>query len=356
MIDGRNILLARPELVDPYNNLMRAIVLHEIGGPEKLRLERVTDPSPGDGEVIVRIRAAALNHRDVWIRKGQYAGIKFPTILGSDGAGEVAAVGPGVDTSQVGRHVVINPGLDWGDDPRCFGPKFRILGMPDNGTYAELVKVPATQIYTKPEQFSWEEAAALPLAGLTAYRAVVTRAQVQSNEWVLVTGIGGGVSQFALQIARMRGAKVVVTSGSDEKIVRAKQQGATGGVNYKSNDWVKQVTAITEGGPHVVIDSVGGTTLNQCVELIRPGGRIATYGATTGPTPQLEVRRVFWKQASILGTTMGSPAEFASMLELYRSSDMRPVVDQVFPLDQAAKAHERMEMAGQFGKIVLSIN
>jgi NADPH:quinone reductase-like Zn-dependent oxidoreductase len=283
--------------------------------------------------VVVRLKAAALNHRDVWIRKGQYAGIQLPAILGSDGAGEVAAVGPGVDSQWIGKHVVINPGLEWGDDPRCFGKNFRILGMPDHGTYAESVKVPATAIHEKPSAWSWEESAALPLAALTAYRAVVTRAQLQPGEWILVTGIGGGVAQFAMQIALMLKANVVATSGQDDKLQRAKQLGATGAVNYQSDDWVKQVIALTNGGPHVIIDSAGGMTLNQCVDAARPGGRIATFGATTGLTPQLDVRRVFWKQISILGTTMGTPAEFAAMLDLYRSSNVRPIVDSVFPLD-----------------------
>src|SRR5947208_8562758 len=212
---------------------MQAIVLRDLGGPEHLRLETAPDPQPGPGEVVVRLKAAALNHRDVWIRKGLYAGIKLPVILGSDWAGTVSAVGPTVDAKLLGRDVVINPGLDWGNDERVQSPQFRILGLPDDGTYAELVKVPASAVYPKPAGWSWEEAAALPLAGLTAYRAVVTRAQVASCDTVLVTGIGGGVSLFALQIAKAQGARVVVTSGSDAKLERARQLGAVGGANYK---------------------------------------------------------------------------------------------------------------------------
>jgi NADPH:quinone reductase-like Zn-dependent oxidoreductase len=334
---------------------MRAIVLSELGGPDKLKLSEWETPTPGPEEVVVRLKAAALNHRDVWIRKGQYAAIQLPTILGSDGAGEVATVGGNVDAQWVGRPVVINPSLDWGDDPRCFGKNFRILGMPDPGTYAEFVKVPASAVHEKPASWSWEELAALPLAGLTAYRAVVTRAQLQKDEWVLVTGIGGGVAQFAMQIAQMLGGRVVVTSSRDDKLQRALELGAAAAVNYQAADWIKQVVAKTDGGPHVVIDSAGGRTLNQCVEAVRPGGRIATFGATTGLTPELDVRRVFWKQVSILGTTMGAPAEFAAMLNLYRSSTHRPIVDTVFPLDRADAAHERMEQANQFGKIVLRV-
>src|SRR5438094_2360520 len=260
---------------------MKAIVLREIGGPEVLRLETIADPAPGPGEVVVRLKAAALNHRDVWIRKGMYAGIKLPVILGSDGAGVVESVGPGVNSPRVGAEVVINPSLDWGDDPRVQGPNFRILGLPDDGTYAERVKAPAGAVQPKPAGWSWEESAALPLAGLTAYRAVVTRAQVASGDTVLVTGIGGGVSLFALQIAKAQGARVVVTSGSDAKLERARQLGAVGGANYKKGDWGADVVKLLGGtGPDVVIDSVGGETFGRCGDIARPGPRIVTYGAT----------------------------------------------------------------------------
>jgi NADPH:quinone reductase-like Zn-dependent oxidoreductase len=335
---------------------MQAVVLQELGGPEKLRTEKVGDPQPSSGEVVVRLKAAALNHRDVWIRKGQYAGIKLPVILGSDGAGVVAAVGPNVDAKLVGREVVINPGFDWGDDERVQSSKFRILGLPDDGTYAEMIKVPASAVFAKPAGWSWDEAAALPLAGLTAYRAVVTRAQVKAKERVLVTGVGGGVSQFAVQIAKALGASVFVTSGSDEKLDRAKRHlGVAGGANYHG-DWGKEIVRLCGGdGPDVVIDSVGGETIAKSIEIVRPGGRIVSYGATTGLVPQLEVRRVFWKQLNFLGSTMGTPKEFAAMLDLFAKSSTRPVVDTTFPLSDAAAAHRRMEEAAQFGKIVLRI-
>jgi NADPH:quinone reductase-like Zn-dependent oxidoreductase len=335
---------------------MQAVVLRELGGPEKLRAETVRDPQPAAGEVVVRLNAAALNHRDVWIRKGQYAGIKMPVILGSDGAGTVETVGPSVDAKLVGREVVINPGLDWGDDERVQSSRFRILGLPDDGTYAELVKVPASAVFPKPAGWSWDEAAALPLAGLTAYRAVVTRARVAAKDRVLVTGVGGGVSQFAVQIAAALGASVFVTSGSDEKIERAKQRlGAEGGANYHG-DWGKEIVRLCGGeGPDIVIDSVGGETIGKAIEIARPGGRIVSYGATTGPVPQLEVRRVFWKQLNFLGSTMGTPKEFAAMLDLFGKSETRPVVDTTFALADAAAAQRRMEEAAQFGKIVLRI-
>ena len=335
---------------------MKAIVLRDLGGPELLRLEDVRDPEPGPGEALVRLKAAALNHRDVWIRTGAYAGIKLPVILGSDGAGVVEAVGEGADAALVGREVVINPSLDWGSDERFFGPKFRILGLPDAGTYAQFVKVPAENIHPKPAGLSWNEAAAIPLAGLTAHRALVARAQTKAGETVFVPGIGGGVATFALLFAKKLGARVFVSSGSPEKLERARALGADGGVCYKDSDWDKKLREMSGGeGVDVVIDGVGGETYNQCLDLLRPGGRLVNFGATTGPVPNVETRRVFWKQLNLLGTTMGSPADFAAMLALFADGALRPDVDEVFPLADAAAAQRRMDEAGQFGKIVLEI-
>jgi zinc-binding alcohol dehydrogenase/oxidoreductase len=337
---------------------MRAVILRVPGGAENLKLEEAPDPSPGAGEVVVRLKAAALNHRDVWIRSGTGAyagGFKQRVILGSDGAGEVLSVGSGGDRSLIGRAVVINPSFDWGDDDAAQGPNFRILGLPDDGTYAEAVRVPAGNVHPKPAALSFEEAAAIPLAALTAYRAVVSRARVQAGETVLVTGIGGGVSTFALQIATHLGARVLVTSGSDAKLARARELGAAGGANYRTQDWAREIAAQSKGGPDVVIDSVGGETFAKSVEILKAGGRIANYGATAGPVKDFVLRNLFWKQATALGTTMGSPREFAAMLKLY-DQGLRPVVDMVFPLAETAAAHRRMEEAGQFGKIVLGIS
>jgi NADPH:quinone reductase-like Zn-dependent oxidoreductase len=335
--------------------VMKAILLRELGGPERLVLDQVADPEPGPGEAVVALRAAALNHRDAWIRKGLYAGIRLPVILGSDGAGEVAAVGAGVDPAWLGRHVVINPSLDWGADPRVQGPAYRILGLPDDGTYAERVKVPAENLFAKPAALSWESAAAIPLAGLTAYRALVTRARVQRGETVLVTGIGGGVATCALLIARHLGARVLVTSGSDAKLARARHLGADGGVNYRQEGWAKQVQALCEGGPDVIVDSAGRDVLPALLDIVRPGGRIVTFGATTGSPSTVEVRRIFWKQIAILGSTMGTPEEFSEMLALF-DGPLTPVVDRVFPLLGAPDAHRRMDQADQFGKLVLEIS
>jgi zinc-binding alcohol dehydrogenase/oxidoreductase len=333
---------------------VRAVVLRTLGHPDVLRLEDMPDPEPAAGEAIVRLRAAALNHRDVWIRKGQYAGIKTPIILGSDGAGDVVAVGAGVDASWPGRDVVINPSFNFGDDERAQGPDFQILGLPRDGTYAELVKVPATALHGKPAHLSFEEAAALPLASLTAYRALVSRARLQADETVVVTGIGGGVATCALLFAVRLGARVYVTSGSDAKLEAARTHGASGGVNHRDADWPKAMQALIGGRPDVIIDGAGGETFNKALDLVAPGGRVVSYGATLGAVPNLEVRRIFWKQLNVLGSTMGSPRDFAAMLQLY-ADGLRPVVDQVLPLEEAAAAHRRMEDGQQFGKIVLTI-
>ena len=299
---------------------MKAVVLRELGEPEQLCFENFPDPQPGPQEVLIRLKAAALNHRDVWIRRGLYAGIRLPMILGSDGSGEVVAVGDHVPGSLIGKPVVILPSLDWGPDDQAQGPAFRILGLPDHGTYAQFVKVPASNAFPKPDSLSYEQGAALALAGLTAYRALVTRAAVQPGETVVITGIGGGVACFALQIAVWLGAQVFVTSGSDEKLERAQSLGASGGANHNTEDWPLKIRSLNQGyQPDVIIDSIGGELFNKALELVRPGGRVITYGATTGPANQFEIRRVFWKQLNVLGSTMENAKEFQAVLKLYGS-------------------------------------
>jgi len=333
---------------------MRAVVLNALGDPEHLKIEERPDPHPGPGDAVVHLRAAALNHRDVWIRRGQYAGIKLPIVLGSDGAGQVSEVGDGIDPGWKGRDVVIDPSFNWGPDDRAQGSSFNILGLPVDGTYAENVRVPAANLHPKPAQLSWEEAAALPLASVTAYRALVTRARVQAGETVLVTGIGGGVAICALLIAKRLGARVYVTSGSDAKLATARGHGADGGVNYRKDDWTKTLIAEIGARPDVVIDGAGGETFNRALDVLKPGGRLVTYGSTTGAANNVEIRRIFWKQLNVLGSTMGPPGDFAAMLKLYEGG-LRPVIDKVFPLEQASDAHIRMEAGDQFGKIVLKI-
>ncbi|WP_169977509.1 zinc-binding dehydrogenase [Tautonia rosea] len=334
---------------------MKAMVLREFGSIEHFHLEEVPDPSPGPGEVVIRLRAAALNHRDLWISRNMYPNVTLPAILGSDGAGQVAGLGDGVEGLRIGQDVIINPSLDWGRNERVQGERFRILGMPDHGTFAELIVVPLENVFPKPAGLHFEQAAALPLAGLTAYRAVVTKGQVQPGEVVLVTGIGAGTAIHALQIARALGARVFVTSGSDAKLERAKELGAEGGVNYRDPNWPDTLRALG-GRPDVVIDSAGGETFAHAVDLLRPGGRLVNFGTTTGPVPSLNVFPIFWKQLQLLGTTMGTPAEFAALLELVEDRGIQPVVDQTYFLDDLRDALRRMEHSEQFGKIVIKID
>ena len=333
---------------------MRAVVLHEAGG--RLAVEDVPSPQTRPGEAIVQLRAAALNHRDVWIWKGQYAGLKFPAILGSDGVGTVVSAGAFDDERLVGREVIINPSLGWGSSPRAQDiATFRILGLPDDGTFAEYVKIPAVNVAAKPAHLSTIQAAALPLAGLTAFRAVSTQGRAQSGDRVLVTGIGGGAALFALQFAKARGARVFVTSSSDDKLARAADLGAEGGVNYKSDGWAKQAQELAGGPFDLIVDSAGGAQFNDLTDAAAPGGRIVFFGTTLGNVPDFVGRRVYWKQLTVQGTTMGSPQDFADMVALVGEHRIVPVVDDVFPLDRAQEAFTKMDRSGQFGKLVLEI-
>ncbi len=328
---------------------------YQLTAVNQSRHSEVPDPTPEAGEVVVEVRAAALNHRDVWIKQGEYAGLKFPCIPGSDGAGVVTAVGAGVDRAWVGQDVIINPSLDWGVSEHAQGNKFSILGLPRAGTLAEKVAVPATQLAPKPAHLSWEEAAALPLAGLTAYRAVFSRAEVKPNERVLVTGIGGGVALFALQFAVAQRAAVWVTSSSDEKIARAAASGARGGFNYTKPEWAIEA-AKAPWLFDVIIDSAGGEGFQQLVDLAAPGGRIVFFGATRGNAPGIALRKIFWRQISLLGTTMGSPADWTAMTQFVTQQELRPVVCDVFPFTHCDDAFALMQRGGQFGKIVIRIN
>ena len=312
------------------------------------------EPQPGAGEAVVAIRAAALNHRDVWIKTGQYAGVKWPCQPGSDGAGVVMAIGDGVDAAWSGREVVINPSFDWGSHEEAQGPDFTILGLPRAGTLAEKISVPVAQLSAKPAHLSWEEAAALPLAGLTAYRAVFARARLRAGERVLVTGIGSGVAWFALQFAVVCGADVWVTSSSAEKIAKAIALGAKGGFHYTRVGWAEEATKIA-GMFDVIVDSAGGAGFGDLIDLAAPGGRIVFFGGTRGNGPALPLRKIFWRQLSLLGTTMGSPADWSAMMEFVALHRVRPVVSEVFPLARAAEAFALMERGGQCGKIVVRI-
>jgi zinc-binding alcohol dehydrogenase/oxidoreductase len=323
----------------------------QLTGINQLSIAEVPDPQPAEGEVLIRLRAAALNHRDVWIKSGQYAGLKWPCIPGSDGAGEVLGVGGGVDPSWRGRDVVINPSFGWGESPRAQGSQFAILGLPREGTLAEKIAVPAQQIAAKPSHLTWEEAGALPLAGLTAYRAIFSRAKLKSGERVLISGIGGGVALFALQYALAAGAEVWVTSSSADKIQRAMKLGAKGGFDYRDPNWAAMAMK-TAGQFDVVVDSAGGEGFSKLIDATASGGRVVTYGATRGEGT-LPMRKIFWRQISVLGTTMGSPDDWAAMISFVSERKLRPIVSDTFPLERAADAFGLMERGEQFGKIVV---
>jgi NADPH:quinone reductase-like Zn-dependent oxidoreductase len=328
---------------------MRAIQIPEIG---KAALVTVADPTASAGEAVVELKAAALNHRDLWIKQGKYAGLRYPCIPGSDGAGIVKSVGEGVDRGWIGKEVVINPGSDWGPNPLAQGPDFKILGLPHDGTLADRVVVLASKLSAKPAHLSWEEAAALPLAGLTAWRALVTRAQMGKGDRVLVTGIGGGVALLALKIAVASGNEVWVTSSSDKKIRDAVALGAKGGFRYDLDGWV-EAAAKSPGLFQVIIDSAGGPGFARLLDAAAPGGRITFFGATRGNAPELVLRKVFWKQLTIVGSTMGNDSDWASMMSFVAAHGLKPVVSDVFPFERGPEGFDLMEKGGQFGKIVI---
>lgn len=337
---------------------MKAVILKDkvkMGDPiAPIYYEDVEIPQPGAGEVLIRLRNAAINRRDIFVRYGAYPGIDVPAIIGSDGAGTIEAVGEGITGFEIGDEVVINPAMDWGDDTAHQGPNYSSLGVPIDGTHAEYIKITAKNVFPKPKHLTWEEAAALPLAGLTTYRAVVTKGKVKEGDTVIIPGIGGGAANFALQIAVAKGAKVYVTSSSDEKIANAISRGAAGGVNYRNDQWAKELKALS-GGADVSIDTIGGKTFTDLVYLAKPASKIVSFGATTGPIPNLVMPRIFFKQMQVLGTMMGSPMEFAEMLNFYEEHELRPVIDRVYALEEIEAAHEQMEHGEVLGKIVLSI-
>jgi zinc-binding alcohol dehydrogenase/oxidoreductase len=330
---------------------MKANVLEAPNQP--MVWKEVDTPTPGSGEVLIKIKAAALNRRDYWITIGKYAGIKYPTILGSDGAGIVTQVRDDVDGAWLNKEVIINPSHNWGDDDNYQGKDFKILGLPDDGTFAEYVKVKAEYLFEKPAYLTWEQAAAFPLAGLTTYRALITKGRAKKGDTVLISGVGGGTGTFSLQWAVALGCRVFVTSGSSDKIEKAKQLGALAGVSYKAQDWPEELIHLS-GGFNVIIDSALGEGFAKFADLAKPGGRIVYFGATAGDMPAIPGRKVYWKQLQILGTTMGTKADFEGMLKLMSDHNIIPVIDDVFPLNTAAEIIQNMASSPQFGKLVFT--
>jgi NADPH:quinone reductase-like Zn-dependent oxidoreductase len=325
---------------------VKAIRIHEDGGPDVLRYEDVEDPVAAEGEVLIRLRAASLNHIDLWVRQG-LPSVPKPRTLGADGAGVVASLGPGVDSFSEGDRVVINPGLDDGA---------RIVGEHMDGTHAEFVALPADNVYAIPNGLSFEEAAAFPLVFETAYRMLVTKARLAEGEWVLLWGIGSGVASAAFVLAKALGARTIVTSSSSEKLARARELGADAAVNHVQDDVSAAVKEATEGkGADVVVEHVGEATWKTSLQAAGSNARITVCGATSGPNPPAQLHRIWWKQLTVYGSTMGSKEDFEGAYELVASGAARPIVDRVFPLEKTAQAHEYLEEGRQFGKVILAI-
>lgn len=321
---------------------MIGLVFHTIGElPRIAPLDNFPEVHYEKDVALVELINSALNHRDLWIIRGMYANIKTNCILGSDGCGIYE-----------GRDVVIHPGINWGNNEAFQSKDFRVLGMPDWGTFAEYIEIDQKYIYPKPSHLDYVQGAALPLAGLTAFRSIVRKCQPQKGEKVLITGIGGGVALFAMQFALALGCEVYVTSGSQDKIKKARKLGAVDGVNYKENEWDIRLKEMG-GGFDVVIDSAGGDGFYRLINLCNPGARVCFYGGTAGKINNLSPQIIFWKQITIFGSTMGSDKDFADMLQLVNDHNITPVVDSVFKLSEFDKAIKRMENAEQFGKIVL---
>ncbi|MCS6808284.1 MAG: zinc-binding dehydrogenase [Bacteroidota bacterium] len=345
---------------------MKALVLREdtegcsastdaVKQPQRYRvvIEDVPTPEPQYGEALVRMYAAALNHRDEWIRQGQYARIRPGVILGSDGCGIVEDVGSAADSHWLGKEVIINPSFGWGTNPHVQHRDYTILGLPRNGTFAEYCAVPVQNLYFKPSHLSSEEAAALPLAGLTAYRAVRTHAAVEADMRVLISGIGGGVAQFAAQFSRALGAEVYATSGSDTKLqVMIERLKLQGGANYRTPEWHRMLSELA-GEFDCIIDGAVGDNINILLSLLRMGGRYVFYGATAGRPTSLNVQMIFWKQLRLQGSTMGNDAEFAAMLEFVAHHTLAPVVGAVYPFEEIGTAFEALSHGTHLGKLVV---
>ncbi|GAC1481335.1 MAG: zinc-binding dehydrogenase [Candidatus Dormibacteria bacterium] len=326
-----------------------------------LRYEDAPLPEPGPKEVLVALRAAALNHLDLFVREG-IPGVPLPHIGGADGAGVVADNGPGAGLYPAGTRVFFDPGISDGSCTFCrqgensLCDRWQILGEHRDGTFAQAVVVPEVNLRPIPEQLSFEEAAAFPLVFQTAWRMVVTKAQVRPGETVLILGIGGGVAIACLQIARLLGARVFVTSGSEAKLARASEIGAEVLINHREKDFSREVWSITgKRGVDVVVDNVGAATWDKSIRSLVRGGRLVTCGATSGPKPEEDLRRIFAKQITIYGSTMGTSKDWESLNGHLQKGDLRPIVDRSFPLEQAAAAQEMLARGEQFGKLVLTI-
>ena len=331
---------------------MKAVV---VDSPEVVKIVEKQRPAPKKGELLVKIKAVALNRRDQWIREGKYPNIKYGAVLGSDGAGVVEKVGEGVGDEWLQKEVVLMPHRGWGDRQEVQSPNFSILGMPLNGTFREYIAVPFSTVAEKPSFLSFEEAAALPLAGETAYRACFYHGNIDKTKTVLISGFGGGVAQFAFQFAKISGANVYITSGNEGKRRKAMEMGAAGAYDYKDENWARTAKA-ESGGFDVVIDSAGGDQINKFINCMNPGGKIIFYGATNGLPQKIDLYRMFWNQLTLQGTTMGSDREFFEMVAFVEKHKIRPVIDSVRPLNKIISAFKDIQGNKSFGKLVIKFD
>jgi NADPH:quinone reductase-like Zn-dependent oxidoreductase len=342
---------------------VKALAFREFGGPEKLAIQDVPDPKIGPGDVLVRVRACALNHLDLFVREGIPAlHIRLPFWTGCDIAGDVVEIGASVTSVKVGERVAVNPNLTCGQCEFCLAGedslcvRYRILGEHEPGGLAQLVKVRAKNLLALPASVSYEDAASFILTNMTAWRMVVTQGRVRPGQDVLILGVGGGVSSTAVQIAKLAGARVIVTSSSDEKLARATALGADIGINYATEDWAKKVFEITNRrGVDLVIENVGAATWKDSMRSVKNGGRIICCGATSGPVADVDLRVLFWKQIHIIGSTMSSSKEFLDVMGLFFAGRLRPIVDEVVDWKDGAAAQKKLADGKQFGKIVLKV-
>ncbi|MBK6538625.1 MAG: zinc-binding dehydrogenase [Ignavibacteria bacterium] len=338
---------------------MKAAVLRQTGIIQNIRenilIEDVPVPELLKDEILIRVNSASLNHRDLWISKGMYSKIKLPAVLGSDCSGTVTAVSTGVKEFKSGDDVILNPGLNWGDNENFQSSEFSILGMPDDGTFAEYVKISKSNVFRKPEHLTHEQAASVPLAGVTAYRALFRKLNLTSGDKLLITGAGGGVSAFVLLFALNAGAEVYVTSGNDLKIEKALSLGAKAGVNYNDPDWHNKIKLLSGDSLNTVFDSSGGDTFSKCMEIINPGGRIVSVGAGLGSVKDLSIHKLYWKQLKLYGSAMGSENDFSDMLNFINEKKIIPVIITTLALNDIHKGFQMMNDAQQSGKIIITL-
>ena len=319
-----------------------------------IKIQEVARPELQKGHVIVKLKASALNRRDQWIREGKYPNIKPSVILGSDGAGIVVEASKELGNSWLDKPVIINPNIDWGDNPEVQSKKYQVLGMPTNGTHAEYISVPVHRLQPKSEALSFEEAAALPLGGLAAYRACFHHGQVKEGNKVLISGFGVGVAQFAFQFVMVVNAKTYVTSGHKNNIKKALEMGAIQGYDYTMPNWITQCSFDTKGGFDIIIDSAGGHQFNELIKLLKPGGRLVFYGATNGLPETINLYHLFWRQCTLQGSTMGNDQEFIDMLKFVDQHNIKPIIGSSKPFSEIIKAFNSMKEGELFGKSVIT--